>query len=122
MGDIYDFENADIGKLAIHLERAWRPREIITLPFAALAAGKQLFSGRGLIAAFNVIEPTGAAPATINFLDGNDANGTLLVPYALTAGQSARDQFGPWGITIERGIFANVTAGSVTGTLMMVRQ
>lgn len=122
MGDIFDFENADIGRLAIHIQRVFKPGEVETLPITTTTASGLLFAGTGLLVAANFIETTGTAAAIIDLLDGGDNNGPEFVPYALSAGQSARDQFAPWGFTIQRGLFLRVTSGSIRGSVQIVRR
>lgn len=121
MGDIFDFENADIGRLAIHIRKTFKPGEVETLPIATTTVSQQLYSGRGLVVAANLVETTGAATALVDLLDGNDNNGTEFLPYALLQSESARDQFAPWGFTIQRGLFLRVTTGSVRGSVQIVR-
>lgn len=64
-------------------------------------------------------ESTGAAAAACELYDGNDATGQSLAPIQLGTNESIRDWFGAHGILAERGLYLNVTAGSVRGTLFV---
>lgn len=83
-----------------------------------MAVGSKI-GGEARLYGYAIKESTGAAPAEVDLLNGADAGGDLVVPITLTAGQSARDWFGPQGVVMEGGIFANVTAGAVKGAIFV---
>ena len=54
-----------------------------------------------------------------DLLDGLDANGELIAPFAFPSGGFDRLQIGEHGPLIRRGIFLNMTAGTIKGALWL---
>lgn len=92
-------------------------RNVIPISFTALATGKVLAAGPARLLGWGLKETTGAAQAACDVYDGSDATGQLGVPFTLLSNESVRDWLGPNGILFERGVFVNVTAGSVSGSM-----
>lgn len=65
---------------------------------------------------FSIRETSGTAVATVRIWNGTSATGTILDDISLTAGQSARELY-PEGIAAELGIFVQIVAGSVAGSI-----
>lgn len=87
----------------------------------ATNAVAMLGNSAGRLVGFALKETTGVNPAELDLLDGVNADGDILVPITLTAGQSTRDWYGPAGISFGRGLFAQLITGSVTGTVWIGR-
>lgn len=85
-----------------------------------MSAGLSLVSGRGLLVGWAVRETTTAAGARMAIRDGTAANGRMVVPLNMTADQSTRDFVPAPGFLFERGLFVDVTAGSVEGALFVI--
>lgn len=76
----------------------------------------------GQLAGYAFRETSGGAGATVvlRLRAGLDAGGSLLVPIALTAGESTRDWFLPYGIGFTGGLYVEVIAtngGTVEGSV-----
>ncbi len=64
-------------------------------------------------------ETSGVAPAVLVLRDGSDANGDTLIPITLAAGESVRDWFGPAGVNVSAGVFADLVSGAIDGTVFL---
>lgn len=93
--------------------------EIEPISVPATVAGTLFANGPIRLMGWALKESTGAAAAAFELYDGNDATGQSLAPVTLVANESIRDWFGAAGVLCERGVFLNVTAGSVRGTLFV---
>lgn len=94
-------------------------RNTIAVSMPATVAGNTFTMGPVRLMGWSLKETTGAATAAFELYDGNDVTGQSLAPVTLQANESIRDWFGATGIICERGLFINVTSGSVRGTLFM---
>lgn len=90
--------------------------------FPATTTGIILIQGRGVLTGWAVKETTGAAPAVLNVWDGTDNRGLLLAPVNLASNESNREWFSDWGVAFSRGLFVEVTSGSVSGALWIIPQ
>lgn len=62
-------------------------------------------------------ETTGNAAAVIELLDGNDANGEVVVTISLAANESTRDWFSETGIALTNGLYVNIVSGQIKGAV-----
>lgn len=92
---------------------------VVAVPFTALAAGRALYNRDASLLAWAVKESTGTATAALTLFDGSGTGGVALVPLGLAAGESVRESFGPAGVPLAGGVFLDVTAGSVSGCLVL---
>lgn len=76
-----------------------------------------LLSGGGSLYGWAFKETTGNTAASFDILDGETANGNLMVPIALTGGQSTRDWFTVRPMPIYQGVFLNVISGTFEGVV-----
>lgn len=76
--------------------------------------------GRCILMGWSVRETSGAAPATVQVLNGQDAGGLEVLAAQLNPSGAARDWFGPQGIRTDVGIFPVIT-GTVAGALWIWR-
>lgn len=90
---------------------------VLSFPILTTAANVNLLSTSCLLHGLTLRETTGGAPADIDILDGNDANGSVLVTVTLDPGQSIRDFLSSAGILSQAGPFLRVNAGSVRGAM-----
>ena len=99
------------------------PAEQITAIAVPATTTNRLFAlGPVQLMGWALVETTGAAVAAAELYDGNDATGQSLLPVTFQANESVRDWFGTQGILCQRGLYLNVTAGSVRGTLFVKLQ
>jgi hypothetical protein len=82
----------------------------------ASAAG-QIVSGHAVLGGFSFTESSGAAPATIELFDGFTTGSQRLFRRTLDPGQSFSDWPSGPGVHCRRGIFLNVIAGTIVGTV-----
>lgn len=61
--------------------------------------------------------PSGSTAAVMDIYDGGDASGTVALPFNLPSNGNTEAWFGPNGIRFENGVYANVTAGEVKGSI-----
>lgn len=92
-------------------------RNIVPISFAALTTTTKIVAGPARLMGWGIKETTGAATAACDVYDGSDATGQLAVPFTLLSNESVRDWLGPNGLLCVRGLFVNVTSGSVSGAL-----
>lgn len=92
--NILDFENADIGRLAIHLDRLHRRRKVMAVNIgSAGAVAAPFYQGSGLFVGYSLINTAGA-PSTPLFMDGPFSDGRFLGGRVIPA--SGLDSF-TWG-------------------------
>lgn len=97
------------------------PAQAIAIPTSAVG-GTILVSGRGVLKGWAFRETTAAAVATANLWDGTANNGLMLAPLALASGGKDTDWLGELGVSFTRGLFLEITAGSIIGTVWMIPQ
>ena len=93
---------------------------VTALPFGPTTASVNVVGQEGILMGYALIETTGTAAAAVDFVDGADDTGTVLVPVSLSAGQSTRDTFSSWGVWIQRGLRVKVSSGSVRGVAYVI--
>lgn len=93
----------------------WHP--VNTLPFRLITASQPLFARECRLYGWSFVEDTDTDPASIELIDGGNANGALVVPITLSAGQSTRDWLGKPGLEVRSGLYLNVISGSVSGSV-----
>lgn len=87
------------------------------LPVPITAADVAISNAQEIVVGWSFVEATGAAPATLQLLDGVDAGGVGGIEIALNPGQSATDNTGGWCLRFSRGVFLNLVSGSVRGSV-----
>ena len=65
--------------------------------------------------------PSGSVAAVMNFYDGNDTTGNPDFPITLASSESISDYWGDRGILCLNGLYGNVTAGEVKGSILYRR-
>lgn len=76
--------------------------------------------GDVILAGFAFAEATGAAPATVDLIDGNGAAGTFIARVNLLASESVRESLPYPGVHCRTGLFVNVVAGAVLGSVWVI--
>lgn len=97
------------------------PAQSIALPTQGVG-GAILLSGRGVLKGWAFRETGGVAVATFNLWDGTSNAGLLLSPLGLAAAGHESLWLGELGISFTRGLFVEVTAGSVIGAVWAIPQ
>lgn len=67
---------------------------------------------------FAIRETTGAAGATV-LLREHDAAGDVIVPIKLGNGECRSEWFGPGGINVQAGLYVDVVAGAIDGSVFL---
>lgn len=117
---VLDFENADIGKLALHLSTRLGGIPARAEPVALSAAGAIAYTGRGVLFGWSLTNTDAVNPNSVQLFDGSNANGSLIASDTLPLTSSDVRWLGLPGIRIDRGLF--VTGSSTgTATLYLVR-
>ncbi len=89
------------------------------VPIPLGAASALLVGESGCVRAVSVRENTDAARATFSLFDGASANGILLAPYSLAAGDSSRDTWYPHTFRFQGGLYFELEAGAVSGSVIV---
>jgi hypothetical protein len=74
---------------------------------------------RSFLGGYGLAESTGAANAQLNIIDGQDANGRIVIPITLLPGQSVRDHFGQNHVYLESGCTIAIVSGAVSGSIWL---
>lgn len=116
---VLDFENADIGRLAVHLAEAWRPRPAQALPVLTSAAPFTAYTGYGVLLGVSFAD-TSAAANTVSIFDGAAGTDPLLATFSAGASLADVRWFGVPGICVERGLTVTST-GAGSAVLYLAR-
>jgi hypothetical protein len=100
------------GKLA---DSGWPAIE----PQPASATGAAV-PGECVLAGFAFAESTGAASATVDLFDGGGTGGQFICRVNLVASESVRESLPFPGVHCEVGLFVNVVAGTVLGSVWAI--
>lgn len=84
------------------------------------AASRLLLRGRGLLKGYAVRESSATATARLTIRDGSSASGRIIVPLTLQINESVRDWFSEEGIAFEQGIFFELVAGTIEGSVFVI--
>lgn len=90
-------------------------RGALTVPLTG--ASQRITYAPSRILGFALLESSGGAGAIVRLRDG-DA-GDLIVPVSLAAGESAREWWGPGGVSTTAGIYLEVVSGAVVGSIFV---
>lgn len=91
----------------------------IPLPIGTLTTAMTVIGGQARIIGFGLHETTGAATATVDLFSGSGVGGILLTRVNLGANESTREWWPLQGMRVN-GLFLNVVAGSVGGSVWVV--
>ncbi len=84
------------------------------------SASKQLVNNSGCLTVHATRETTGTTAAVYRFWDGSGANGTLIMPVSLTAGESTRDDFHEHHIVFRTGLYYELVSGTLEGSVSLL--
>lgn len=120
--NIFDFENADIAKLAIHIRETLHDGGVRPISFVKAGPGDRiLIPGRGSLIGVAVIEATGVA-GTFALSDGPSAESRFLAVDALGIGGVLTMTFGTAGFTfLNELVIADLAAATAWSGQVFVR-
>lgn len=95
----------------------YRGRCARNIPVPATAASVELSALAEEVTGWSFREVTGAASADIQIMDGTQNTGDTLAEITLSPGESIRDDTGAYPLLAERGVFLQVNAGTVRGSV-----
>ena len=84
------------------------------------SASKQLVNTSGCLTVHATRETTGTTAAVYRFWDGSKAQGTLILPVALSPGESTRDDFRDHHITFRVGLYYELVSGTLEGSVSVL--
>jgi hypothetical protein len=89
----------------------------ISVPPLAAPGTQNLHQGAGRFCGWSLIEPSGAAAATVELYDGMDTGSQLLAVINLPVGGAAPTGVSHDGVEVREGMFLSVVTGSVRGVV-----
>lgn len=75
--------------------------------------GRRVATTSGRLVGFNLHETSGTTRAEVRLLDGEDGEALALI--SLEPGESARDWYGPGGVSFIYGLYAQIVTGAIEG-------
>lgn len=101
-----------------HPEHTHRAHFLRPFTFAQAGAGNvPVWTGDIYLAGWVITESTGAAVASVQLVDGNDANGVPIATVNLPAGATSAVMFGGHLLVCQTGLVVRVTAGAIIGSV-----
>lgn len=91
------------------------PAQVLSI--AATSADAQLLTGLYVLRGWSFGESTGSAVATLDLHDGIDATTPLVASVAVAQSGATTFQIAGNGILLRTGLFLDMTAGSVKGSI-----
>jgi hypothetical protein len=89
----------------------------ISIPLIAAGQTQNVHQGRARFCGWSLVEPSGAAAATVELYDGMDVGSQLLAVINLPVGGAAPTGVSHDGVEVREGMFLNVVAGQVRGVV-----
>jgi len=85
------------------------------------ATGKMLTNFAVVMCGWSIRNISSTTLATLDVYDGTDATGNPLFPINLSANETSREWFLPGGVLMLDGVYVNVTAQEVKGSIFYRR-
>lgn len=101
------------------IPEGWALSNVVPIPFVGAGASLSITPGPLVFVGFAVIETTGAAGAQFDFVNGTTNNGQTVVARAIGLGQSDDFECPDGGLYLDVGLFVNMLAGSIRGTVFI---
>lgn len=108
----FEFENDDIGRLAIIVNRPAPQHVGVSVNFATAVGSKALWGRQGLLLGWAVNNTDGANATVVTFTDGANATGTTVAQVTVPFGASKEFSAPCDGIELASGLFVACTAGT----------
>ncbi len=87
---------------------------------ALTGADQQIATGNAVFMGYAVADDAAGVPV-VNFYNGTDNTGTLITTARKLDGKHETEWFGPNGVHCPDGIYADVTAGTPSGSVFIVQ-
>jgi hypothetical protein len=81
----------------------------------------QIFQFSVVVLGFWMLNPSGSTAATGSIADGNDGTGNPDLPVYLAANTLITPSFGSRGVRFLNGVYLNITAGEIKGSILYRR-
>lgn len=91
--------------------------DLVAVPIKTGAVSGGLLGRNAHVTTVVLAETTGAAAASVDVIDGNDASGPVILPIRLAQGTSVSLSLGRPGVPFGTGVYLRVNSGSVVGSL-----
>lgn len=86
---------------------------------SSASATKNATNNAGALVGFALRNTSASVSAVVLLRDGTTADAPVVVPITLAPDESIRDWFGPSGVNLSFGLYVDVTAGAVDGTVFL---
>jgi hypothetical protein len=106
----FDFDNADIGKLAIVPAEAWRPVPAAALPVDTSSTAGVVYSGYGVLLGVSWQDTHGTDANTLTVYDGTSDDGPVIARHTVAASSAVLLPFPVPGVQLQRGLAVKSTA------------
>ena len=83
-------------------------------------ASGQLLNTSGCLTVHATRETTGTTTAVYRLWDGSGTDGTLILPVALSAAESTRDDFTEHHLTFRTGLYYELVSGTLEGSVSVL--
>lgn len=83
--------------------------------------GKMMFNFSARICGWSIKNLSATTLAVMDIYDGTDTSGVVVFPVTLQSNESSREWFYPGGIVFHNGLYLNVTAQEIKGSILYRR-
>lgn len=101
-------------------QKVWdelRLRPAKGIPINSITTGTKLIEGLCILLGWQVV--CGGTATTVDVYDGRDTTGPLIASLSLPANGNLNAAIGGEGMLLERGLYLNVTAGTLKGAAVV---
>lgn len=87
------------------------------VPCTFTAASSKLITGSGYIVYWSALDTTVSTGSVFQLVDGQDANGQLLIDVSTTAGESTSEYIGKRLLFYTKSLYFNLVSGTISGAV-----
>lgn len=84
------------------------------------STSRQLVNTSGCLTVHATRETSGSSSAVYRLWDGSSAAGTLILPVALAASESTRDDFREHHLVFKTGLYVELVSGTIEGSISVL--
>lgn len=106
----WDFENADIGKLAVVLAEAWRPIPAEALPVVTSTDAAVVYTGYGVLLGVSFQDTGGTDANTLTVHDGASTDAPVIARHTVAASTAVLLPVPVPGVQLRAGLTVTSTA------------
>lgn len=110
MTTVFDFEDADIGRLAIHIRETLTDRPARAYPLPAIQNGVEVGNGAGILTGLVVTGGSAGGASGFTLYDGTDADGQVLLVGTVVATGTFTLPLAGCGVRFTRGLYLSSPA------------